>query len=154
LLIATSASAQVACPQPPDPGPPALNNQHVFCGQINARGNATGFHSRPGGINPNSVGNTGAPMPAGPVGIYRLHDITITENGVTAVKALSTMFPDHCDQAAVLAAIRNAAASGQPGAEFNGLSGPSCQAGNPPGDFNIRGFKNAAGDIITGYPNY
>lgn len=154
LVGATTASAQIVCPQAPDPGPPAVNNQHIFCGEINGAGNATGFHSRPGGVNPNSVNNTGAPVPVGPLGIYRLVNFNIVQGGVTRVKAVSTMFPDACNQAAVLAAIRNAAAAGAPNAQFNGVSGPTCQAGNPPANFNIRGYKDAAGGIITAYPNY
>lgn len=155
----TTASAQLPCPQAPSPGPPIVNSQHIFCGEINAAGNATGFHSRPGGLNPNTIGVTPATntsIPAGaPLGIHRLNNFTITQAGVTAVKAFSTMFPDACNQAAVLAAIRHALATGVvAGLQFNGVSGPTCQAGVPPANFNIRGFLNAAGTIVTAFPPY
>ena len=74
---------------------------------------------------------------------------------MTNVKAFSTMFPDACSQANVLAAIRHALANGVvAGLQFNGLSGPTCQAGAPPASFNVRGFLDAAGTIVTAYPPY
>jgi len=154
-LTTTTASAQVLCPQANSLGPPIVNNQHIFCGEINGAGNATGFHSRPGGLNPNSVAGGNVTVPVGaPAGIYRLNNFNITQAGVTRVKAFSTMFPDACSQANVLAAIRNAAMGAVAGGAFNGVSGVSCQAGVPAAAFNITGFTNANGDILTAYPNY
>lgn len=169
LSGASGASAQLNCWMANSPGPPIVRDAHIFCGEINAAGNAVGFHSRPGGVNPVHIpAGGGAPVaiiggpavvgPAGagaPAGIYRLNNFTITQGGVTAVKVLSTMFPDACTQASVLAAIRNAAAGAAPGGAFNGVSGaaPNCTAtGGVP--FNITGFTNAAGNILTAYPNY
>ena len=154
LGAAPTASAQIACPivPPVDPGPPPppVDVNHIFCGAINAAGNAVGFHSRPGGLNPVTVAGVGAPVPTGPAGIYRLNNFQI----LGQPKLFSTMFPDACGQAAVVAAIRNAGAAGLPGQQFNGVSGPTCQAGVPPANFNIRGYKDAAGTITTAYPNY
>jgi hypothetical protein len=156
MIAATTASAQISCPQPYSPGPPTVQGQRVFCGEVRADLRAVGFHSRPAGANPNSVTNVSAPLaiPGAPAGIYRLVNFNITENGVTRVKALSTMFPDACSQAAVLAAIRNAAKGAAPSGQFRGTSGSACQAGNPPAPFNIVGFTNANGDVMTAYPNY
>ncbi|MFI5034471.1 MAG: hypothetical protein ACHQPH_27615 [Reyranellales bacterium] len=81
-------------------------------------------------------------------------NFNITQNGVTRVKAISAMFPDDCSQAAVLAAIRNAAAGAGPAQQFHGTSGSACQAGDPPAPFNIVGFTNANGEILIAYPNY
>src|SRR5262245_6050525 len=64
LLLAgtTGASAQIQCWMAPSAGPPIVHDAHIFCGEIRQRANgtfyATGFHSRPGGINP--VGPGGA----------------------------------------------------------------------------------------------
>lgn len=164
---ATAASAQINCFNMGNSvGPPIVHDPHILCGEINANGRAVGFHSRPGGINPViNPGGGGAVLqiiaggnitvPAGaPAGIYRLNNFTITRNGVAAVKNFSTMFPDACNAAAVLAAIRNAAIGANPGQQFNGQSGAGCQAGNPPAPFNIQGYTNANGDILTGYPRY
>jgi hypothetical protein len=157
MVTATTASAQVACPQANSPGAPAVNNQSIFCGDVSGQPNrAKGFHSRPGGLNPNSVSSIGAPIaiPSAPTGIYRLQNFNITQNGVTRVKAISVMFPDACSQAAVLAAIRNAAAGASPNQQFHGMSGPACQAGNPPAPFNVIGYTNTAGGIIAAWPDY
>jgi hypothetical protein len=85
-----------------------------------------------------------------PAGIYRLFNFTITQNGLTSVKAVSTMFPDHCSQASVLAAIRHAAAGAAVFGQFVGPSGPACTGVQ----FDIRGVINANGDIATAFPNY
>lgn len=157
LALGQPAAAQVACPAKDSGGSPAIDAEHIFCGEINNSGRATGFHSRPGGVNPASVRNTGSPVaiPGAPAGIYLLSNFTIAGNGRSAVKAISTMYPDSCSPAQVLAAIRNAATTGQvSGRQFNGLSGTSCQAGNPPAPFRIKGFFNNSGGIATAYPNY
>ncbi len=153
----TTASAQVVCPQavaPAVPGGPVLNNQHVFCGQINSEMAAVGFHSRPAGVNPNSVaGGAVVAIPGAPAGIYRLAGFNVTQGLMTYART-STMFPDACNQVAVVAAIRFALANGAPAGanQFIGPSGPTCQAGGA--NFNVRVRTNAAGNIVTGFPNY
>jgi hypothetical protein len=90
-----------------------------------------------------------------PAGIYRLINFEITQEGVVRVKAVSTMFPDACNQEAILAAIRHAAQGAQPGQQFRGTSGSACQAlGDPPTPFNIVGFMSVSGEIITAWPDY
>jgi hypothetical protein len=132
-------------------------------GQVPGAAPATGFHSRPGGLNPNSITilpGTNITVPAGaPAGIYRLNQFNITQGAVTATKAFSTMFPDACTAANVLAAIANAQAAGMPvvGGGFHGLSGPNCQAGMPPAPFDIKYYTAngmVGGAITTAYPNY
>ena len=158
----------------PSAGPPIVDDAHIFCGHVrqpsNAPAYATGFHSRPGGINPvtaagaaiignGAIGPTAMPAPPG---IYRLNNFTVTMNGVTAPKqpTYSTMFPDTCGMASVLTAIRNAFAAAvtagyAPPGPFNGMSGGggACTAGGG-AQFNIRGRANAQGDIMTAYPDY
>lgn len=162
LLCAWTASfpvaAQVACPQANSGGNPVVQNQHVFCGEVS--GNplvAKGFHSRPGGHNPNSIGilpgTTALQVPMAPVGIYALRQFNITENGNTRLKALSTMFPDACTQANVVTAIQHAANGAAANGQFVGTSGNACQAGNPPAPFNIIGYMQN-GQVRTAWPNY
>lgn len=173
LLLAgtTGASAQIQCWMAPSPGPPIVHDAHIFCGEIRQRADgtfyATGFHSRPNGVNPVTaagaaiIGNgAAAPIAGAPAGIYRLTNFTITQGGVTRVKAVSTMFPDTCTQPSVLLAIRNALAAAimgghVPPGQFIGTSGgpPACQATGG-GAFNIIGYTNANGDILTAWPNY
>jgi len=156
LTFSHTASAQVACPQANSGGAPVVHNQHIFCGEINNGGRAVGFHSRPGGINPATVTNTGAPVPRAPTGVYNLQNFNITQGGVTRQKTLSTMFPDACSQANVIAAIQNAVLhatqGGAPGGGFRGPSGASCQAGTPLASFDITGFLDGAGEVITAWP--
>ena len=40
---------------------PQINQRHIFCGEINAGGNAVGFHSQPLGHVPTQVNPPGAP---------------------------------------------------------------------------------------------
>jgi len=160
------ASAQIACPQPlapavpaapPAPALPAVDQNHIFCGEVNG-GGAGGFHSRPGGLNPATITILPATNilvpPWAAAGIYNLNNFNITSGGVTANKPVSTMFPNACTQANVLAAIRNAAVNGaMVGGQFIGPSGPSCGAGAPAAPFNILVVFNAAGTVRTAYPH-
>lgn len=163
---ASVANAQIVCPQPlapavppapPAPALPAVDQNHIFCGEVNG-GAAGGFHSRPNTLNPATITilpatNTTIPAWAA-AGIYNLNNFNITSGGVTANKAISTMFPDNCNQANVLAAIRHAAVNGAfIGGQFIGPSGPSCQAGAPAAPFNILVVFNGAGTVRTAYPH-
>lgn len=143
------------CPQSPDRnGTPVVKTQHIFCGEI-IRGRAKGFHSRPHGVNPATVtGTNSSRWSSGPEGVYLLRDFTIIQQGERGRKTLSTMFPDHCDRDAVIAAIRNAAKRARPSARFHGSSGKFCQAGSPPASFAITGFTDSQGAVITAWPDY
>lgn len=158
LVPMASAQAAVQCPQPNSGGAPAVNQQHVFCGEV-ANNRAKGFHSRPAGQLPATVAFTAATTntPQGPAGIYVLRSFNITQHGVTATKSISTMFPDSCSQANVVAAIQNAYnnRTALNGNEFRGPSGASCQAGTPAASFNIVGYMDATGTVVTtAYPDY
>ncbi len=157
VVAAGSARAQIACPQPWSSGSPAVKAQHIFCGEINGKGRAVGFHSRPGGRNPETVADTEErrPDPRRP-GIYTISRFHITEHGRTEIKTLSTMFPDRCDKDAVIAAIQHAYAHGNRTEDgFSGPSGPSCMDDRGQG-FRIRGFTGRQGGkvvIVTAYPD-
>lgn len=162
LVPMASAQAAVQCPQPNSGGAPVVNQQHVFCGEVEVRANgnrAKGFHSRPNGQSPATVtmipGSTNTAQ--GPAGVYVLGNFNITQNGAIGTKTLSTMFPDACSQANVVAAIQNAYnhRTALNGNQFRGPSGASCQAGNPAASFNIVGYLDGTGTVVTtAYPDY
>jgi hypothetical protein len=163
LATVSPALAQVPCPQQNGAGMFVQPDQHIFCGEVNALGLATGFHSRPGGLDPNSitiVGGTTITYPAGaPNGIYQLNQFNITQGPATNTKPVSTMFPDACAAADVLAAITNAQTNGAAlvGGGFHGPSGASCQAGAPLAPFDIKYYTAdglVTGAITTAYPNF
>ncbi len=137
-----TASAQVACDDDqaqwvaidvPDTDPQEtvdINRKHVFCGEINRRGAAKGFHSRPGDLNPITVDTSDADIEyhrvdvggnLEPTGLYNLCYFDITDNGQTREKRISTMFPDDCSYNEVLTAIANASI------DQDNLSGDTCR---------------------------
>ncbi|WP_194791862.1 EndoU domain-containing protein [Pseudomonas sp. UFMG81] len=156
------AQTSVACPQGNSGGAPAVDQQHVFCGEVSG-GAAKGLHSRPGGTMPNSAavipGTTTVTTTAQmPTGIYALNRFNITQGGQTREKTISTMFPDNCTQANVVAAIQNAYnnRTSLNGTRFTGPSGASCGAGTPAASFDIVGYLDAVGGTVirTAYPAY
>ena len=129
---------------------PWINRHHVYCGDINRRGKAVGFHYRqggsdpltgPGNNNPAAARITGAIRPeAGEPGwrIYRGEGIEIwsgERRGYVRKNGFSTFFPDNCTPDEVMASIRHAVAHAsrippKGGGRFSGQSGPSSL---PPG---------------------
>jgi hypothetical protein len=157
LGLGWTTPSQARCPAGLSDGTPPVNAQHIFCGEVRRDGRAVGFHSRPAGLNPPTVTRTEQvrPDPRRP-GVYTLMRFRITEHGRSGEKGLSTMFPDHCDTADVIAAIQHAFRTGiREEQSFSGASGPSCMdsAGKP---FRIQGFTRRQDGrvvIVTAYPN-
>ena len=150
------APARDACQHGLSDGSPRVELRHIFCGEINRRGQAVGFHSRPGGINPRSVTGTGEgrPVPGHP-GIYNMTRFQITQNGQTETKGISTFYPDKCTAEDVIAAVQHAFNTGQRhGPQFRGMSGPSCTDDRGE-QFQITGFTGGreGAHIRTGYPD-
>lgn len=152
-----ASPAAARCPAGLSTGTPPVAAQHIFCGEVRRDGRAVGFHSRPGGVNPATVSGTTTvrPDPRRP-GIYNLSRFRITEQGRSGIKSLSTMFPDHCDAPAVVAAIQHAWRTGtKQDRSFSGLSGSFCADGSGK-PFRIQGFTGTEGGriiIVTAYPN-
>lgn len=151
---------------------PWINRHHVYCGDINRRGKAVGYHYRedgqdpragPGDNNPAAARITGAVKPqAGAEGwrVYRGEGIEIWDDRserYVRKRGFSTFFPDRCSPAEVLASIRHAMTQSKrpipaKGGRFRGLSGPAdgregyCyrqdQAGGPKLPFPVSGFLN------------
>ncbi|WP_236214195.1 EndoU domain-containing protein [Metapseudomonas otitidis] len=105
---------------------PQISQRHVFCGEVNAAGVATGFHSRPNSHDPLLGAAPGAPFAAritagvhyivqpginhpGPYRYLGRGIQVANAAGVMVPKAApSTFFPDSCSQVQVIASIRYA----------------------------------------------
>jgi hypothetical protein len=86
---------------------PSINQKHVFCGEWNHRKNRpAGFHSRPAGANPTTVGTLRINQPPNSQGIY---GVRWSFAGHTNREKFSSMFPDTCNQEQILKSIVYAA---------------------------------------------
>jgi hypothetical protein len=82
---------------------PPINQQHVFCGEWNNRKNrAAGFHSRPAGENPATVGTLTVTQQPNAKGLY---GIRWSYAGHPDREKFSTMFPDTCNRDQILKSI-------------------------------------------------
>jgi hypothetical protein len=122
---------------------PPVNVTHIFEGEINKRGKPTGFHSRPGGRDPENarvVRITDRPNRAG---VYSA-EVEI-RSGSRWLSKRSTLYPDRLDREAVIMAVLNAFRNRSGGGEK--FRGPSGQG------FTIEGYYQN-GRINTAYPIY
>lgn len=105
---------------------PQISQRHIFCGEVNAAGAATGFHSRPNSHDPRVGVGPMAPFAAqitagvqyivqpginhpGPYRYLGRGIQVANAAGVMVPKAApSTFFPDSCSQVQVIASIRYA----------------------------------------------
>jgi Bacterial EndoU nuclease len=105
LLLAGSAASEMECAgisHWSETSPP-INQQHVFCGEWNSRKNRpAGFHSRPDGENPATVGTLTVTQPANAKGLY---GVRWSYAGHSERRKFSTMFPDNCNRDQVLNSI-------------------------------------------------
>ena len=82
---------------------PPINQQHVFCGEWNNRKNRpAGFHSRPSGVNPSTIGSLSITQQPNAKGLY---GVRWSYAGHPDREKFSTMFPDACSQEQVLRSI-------------------------------------------------
>jgi hypothetical protein len=121
---------------------PPVNLTHIFEGQINKRGKPVGFHSRPGGRDPENARVVRVVDRPNQVGVYTA-EVEI-RSGTRWLEKRSTFYPDRMDRAAVVQAILNA---------FNNrTSGKSEKFRGPSGrGFTIEGYYQN-GRINTAYP--
>jgi hypothetical protein len=98
---------------------PAVNQLHIFCGEWNPRKNRpAGFHSRPAGENPATIGQLKINQQPNAQGLY---GVRWSYAGHPARQKFSSMFPDTCSQDQVLKSIVYAANHRKP-----------CPEGAPP----------------------
>ena len=82
---------------------PPVNQQHVFCGEWKKRKNRpAGFHSRPAGENPATVGTLKITQKSNARGLY---GVRWSYAGYPDREKFSSMFPDTCSREQVLKSI-------------------------------------------------
>ena len=97
---------------------PPVDRGHIFCGDINRKGRATGYHHRPDGQDPPTARIGRISRRSDTTGVYISDQVEVWDgNDWRRKKHISSFFPDHCSPRQVLASI--AFAAGQ----------PSCQLG-------------------------
>jgi hypothetical protein len=124
------------------PTDPPINLTHIFEGQVNRRGKPVGFHSRPGGRDPQNARLVRILDGPNRAGVYTA-DVEIRDGGRWLEKT-STLYPDAMSRDQVIAAVLHAfheRASGG-GEKFRGPSGRG---------FTIEGYFQD-GRINTAYP--
>ena len=124
---------------------PPINQQHVFCGEWNQRKNRpAGFHSRPTGQNPATVGALKITQQPNAVGLY---GVRWSYAGHPDREKFSSMFPDTCNQDQILKSI--AYAANHPGTCPDGAPRwAKCGPNKPDGD--SQGYCEASdGSIFT-----
>ncbi|VUD67490.1 hypothetical protein TDB9533_03819 [Thalassocella blandensis] len=86
---------------------PQVNLHHIFCGEINKKGNAVGYHANPEGNKPSTYRARDEKKDDGPnsQGVKQWFSISLNIAGVTKVKGMSSIFPDHCTQTQVVNSI-------------------------------------------------
>jgi hypothetical protein len=122
---------------------PPVNMTHLFEGEINRRGKPVGFHSRPGGQDPENARVTRIVERPNRAGVYTA-EVEIRSNSGWLAKR-STLYPDRMDRAAVIRAVLNA---------FHDRTGNGEKFRGPSGQgFTIEGYFQG-GRINTAYPIY
>lgn len=126
---------------------PAVNETHVFEGEVNRRGKPVGFHSRPGGRDPRGARVVRVVEGPNRAGVYvAMVEIRDPDGGRWLGKR-STLFPDDWTRGEVLAAIVNAWEHRTTGSSEH-FRGPSGRG------FTIEGYllSDGTGRINTAYP--
>jgi hypothetical protein len=131
---------------------PAVNEAHVFKGEINKKGSAVGFHHRPSGNDPATARLTSIIDSPNASGVYtgKIEVLDHQTGKWVAKNGYSTFFPDAWSPTMVLNEIRGAYANGHamPGKPLNYWEGVS------PSGLRIGGYASQSGSINTAFPIY
>ena len=123
---------------------PEINLHHIFEGEINRRNKPVGYHSRPGGVDPDGAKLVRIRDKPNSVGVYTA--TIAVRDGNQWKEKFSSFFPDSMSAddvtEAVLSAWKN---SSKDGAKWQGPSGLG---------FDIQGFTTNRGGINTAFPVY
>ena len=124
---------------------PAINLHHVFEGEINRKSKPVGYHSRPGGKDPDGAKIVKIRDKPNGVGVYTAI-IAIDDQGNWKEK-FSSFFPDNMSQQEVVDAVLNAYrnSSNKKKQPWQGPSGLG---------FDVQGYTMSGGDINTAFPVY
>ena len=142
---------------------PQVNLHHIFCGEWDERrGRVKGFHSRPDGQNPSTIGRLEITERADRAGVY---GVRWSYRGEPSRTKFSTLFPDSCTADQVLKSIRYAednrmrCPNSAPQWAWCGSNRPTstdaaqnyCEAEDG-SRFTIAGGSLSRGDINTAFP--
>lgn len=124
---------------------PAINLHHVFEGEINRKDKPVGYHSRPGGNDPDGARLVRVKDKPNRAGVYTA-TISIRDGDQWKEK-FSSFFPDSLSQQEVVGAVLNAyrKSSDKKKQPWQGPSGLG---------FDIQGYTMSKGDINTAFPIY
>lgn len=125
---------------------PAVNETHIFEGEVNKRGKPVGFHSRPRGRDPQGARVARIVDRPNRRGVYTA-EVEIKNGEGRWLRKRSTFFPDGMDRAAVIAAVLSAY-QGRTTGNADKFRGPSGKG------FTIEGWLLDDGRINTAYPVY
>jgi hypothetical protein len=124
-----------------------VNQGHVFHGEINKKGNAVGYHHRPGGQDAPTARVTQIVDPPSAQGVYtgRVEVFNPATNTWVKKGPLSSFYPDAWTQDRVLFEIRGAYGT------RNATKGNYWEGTSPSG-VRIGGYLNPDGSINTAFP--
>ena len=124
---------------------PAINQWHIFDGEINRKGKPVGFHSRPNGRDPATARVVKLKSKANRAGVYTA---TIeVQDGNRWQQKFSSFFPDSMSRQDVIDAVLHA---------YKNSKNPKAQPWRGPSghNFQIEGYTLSKGDINTAFPIY
>ncbi len=126
---------------------PSLNLTHIFEGEINRRGRATGLHHLPRGKAPEGTRLKKILSPPNKAGIYTALVEILDRNSGRWKEKFSSLFPDKASRQDLIKAILNAYRNREKksGRKWRGPSGQG---------YRIEGYLLKDGRIITAYPLY
>ncbi len=124
---------------------PEINLHHIFEGEINRRGKPTGFHSRPGGVDPAGAKLVRVRDKPNSAGVYTA-TIAVKDGGQWKEK-FSSFFPDDLSADEVISVIINA---------YNNSSNKKAQPWEGPSGYGykVQGYTTSQGGINTAFPVY
>jgi hypothetical protein len=124
---------------------PNVNQWHIFDGEINRRGKPVGYHSRPGGNDPDTARVRSIRDSPNRSGVYTA-SIEIRDGNQWKEK-FSSFFPDSMSHDDVLNAVLHA---------YKNSSDPKAQPFEGPSGlgFKIQGYTSNSGGINTAFPIY
>lgn len=124
---------------------PEINLWHVFEGEINRKGKPTGFHSRPGGIDPANARVVSVKDRPNRAGVYTAN--IEVRDGRQWKSKFSSFFPDSLDQQQVIDVILYA---------YKNSKNPDKQPWSGPSGlgFQVQGYTSSRGGINTAFPVY
>ena len=124
---------------------PEINLWHIFEGEINRKGKPVGYHSRPGGQDPDGVRIVRMRDKPNKHGVYTA--MIEIRDGNQWKEKFSSFFPDSMSQQEVVDAVLSAYKSSK-NKKKQPWQGPSGLG------FDIQGYTMSRGDINTAFPIY